>query len=130
MADRENSVMTVAGKEPAEDVKRALRRAIKLAGLEVDEIRMFKSPPLDGRIVLATASPDGWRHNTPAIRAKRPRSFPEELPRSLVVLACLKHGTPLPPELWRTPIFDLVASGGDVGNETPGDATQEAGSTY
>jgi hypothetical protein len=59
--------MTVAGKEPAEDVKRALCRAIKLAGLEVLETRMFKLPGLDGRMVLSTASPAGWRHDLPAI---------------------------------------------------------------
>lgn len=59
--------MTRAGKEPAEDVKRAIRRAIELAGLEVDELRMFKSTRLEGRIVLGAASPAGWPHDLPAI---------------------------------------------------------------
>jgi hypothetical protein len=59
--------LTRAGKEPAEDAKRAIRRAIELAGLEVDELRMFKSTRLDGRIVLGAASPAGWPHDLPAI---------------------------------------------------------------
>ena len=59
--------MTRAGKEPAEDVKRAIRRAIELAGLEVAELRMFKSTRLDGRIVVGAASPAGWPHDPPAI---------------------------------------------------------------
>ncbi|MHB1038543.1 MAG: hypothetical protein ACYC35_29110 [Pirellulales bacterium] len=59
--------MTHAGKEPAEDAKRAVRRAIELAGLEVREVRMFKSTGLEGRIVLGAASPAGWPHDLPAI---------------------------------------------------------------
>ena len=59
--------MTRAGKEPAEDVKRAIRRAIELAGLEVREVRMLKAPGLDGRIVLGEASPAGWPHDLSAI---------------------------------------------------------------
>ena len=59
--------MTRAGKEPAEDVKRAIRRAIELAGLEVRDVRMFKSPELDVRTVLGSASPVGWPHELPAI---------------------------------------------------------------
>lgn len=31
--------------------------------------------------------------------------FPDWLPASVLVLACLKHQTPLPPELWRLPIW-------------------------
>ena len=42
--------MTRAGREPAEDVKRAIRRAIEFAGLEVSEVRMFKTEGLHGRI--------------------------------------------------------------------------------
>ena len=59
--------MTRAGKEPAEDVKRAIRRAIELAGLEVREVHMFKSSVQEGRIVVGAASPTGWPHEAPAI---------------------------------------------------------------
>ena len=52
--------MTRAGKEPAEDLKRAIRRAVELAGLEVHGASMFKSPALDGRIVRVEVSPAGW----------------------------------------------------------------------
>jgi hypothetical protein len=56
-----------AGKEPAEDVKRAVRRAIALAGLEMQTLRMFKSPGVDGRLVFGAASPAGWPYESPAI---------------------------------------------------------------
>jgi len=59
--------LTRSGKEPAEDVKRAIRRAFELAGLEVQELRMFKSSTLQGRIVLGAACPAGWPHESPAI---------------------------------------------------------------
>ncbi|MCY2927525.1 MAG: hypothetical protein NT031_19220 [Planctomycetota bacterium] len=59
--------MTRAGKEPAEDVKRAFRRAIQSAGLKARQVRMNKSPYGDRRLVLGHAEPEGWPHETPAI---------------------------------------------------------------
>jgi hypothetical protein len=59
--------LTRSGKEPAEDVKRAIRRAIELAGLEVREVRMYKSPGLSGRLVMGEAGPAGWPHDQTAI---------------------------------------------------------------
>ena len=59
--------MTRAGKEPAEDVKRAIHRAIELAGLEVRDVRMLKSSELNVRTVLGSASPPGWPHELPAV---------------------------------------------------------------
>lgn len=47
-------------------------------------------------------------------RAKRDFMWPEGLPLSVIILGCLKHRTPLPPEVWRRSIFpdgDAVASG-------------------
>jgi hypothetical protein len=35
---------------------------------------------------------------------------PDWLPASVLILACLKHQTPLPPELWRLPIFGEIIS--------------------
>jgi hypothetical protein len=43
-------------------------------------------------------------------RTERPFQLPEGLPMSIVVLACLKHGTPLPPEFWRMSVFGPVDS--------------------
>jgi hypothetical protein len=63
----EKRALTRAGKEPAEDVKRAIRRAFEVVGLETREVRMFKSSTSEGRIVLGTASPTGWPHELPAI---------------------------------------------------------------
>jgi hypothetical protein len=59
--------LTRAGKEPAEDVKRAIRRAIEIAGLETQKVRMFKAPAADGRVVFGTGSPAGWPHDVSAI---------------------------------------------------------------
>ena len=59
--------MTRAGKEPAEDVKRAVRRAVEMAGLQVRGLRMFKSPGLDSRVVHGGASPADWPYEQPAI---------------------------------------------------------------
>ena len=59
--------MTHAGKEPAEDVKRAIRRAVELAGLKAARIAMFKSTEADGRIVLGAASAADWPHELPAL---------------------------------------------------------------
>jgi hypothetical protein len=42
-------------------------------------------------------------------RSARKTSFPEGLPISVVVLACLKHRSPLPAELWRASIFGAAA---------------------
>lgn len=38
-------------------------------------------------------------------RAKRDFKWPENVPLTVVVLACLKHRSPLPPEIWRHSIF-------------------------
>ena len=51
--------MARAGKEPAEDVKRAFRRAIDLVGLTVGELHMYKTRGVEARIVHATAGPQG-----------------------------------------------------------------------
>jgi hypothetical protein len=59
--------LTRAGKEPAEDVKRAISRAIELAGLKAHEVRMFKLPGRTARIVLGSASPADWPHELPAL---------------------------------------------------------------
>ena len=40
-------------------------------------------------------------------RAERTFDFPENWPVAVIVLACLKHDSPLPMELWRRSIFPL-----------------------
>jgi len=42
-------------------------------------------------------------------RKARPFDYPSDLPVSAVILACLKHQSPLPPELWRASIFGSVS---------------------
>ena len=59
--------MTRAGKERAEDVKRAFRRAIELAGLRAESVRMHKRSAAGVRMVLGTTNPEGWPHKTPAL---------------------------------------------------------------
>ncbi len=41
------------------------------------------------------------------VRAKRETALPEEIPASLVALACLKHQNPLPMEFWCSLIYPL-----------------------
>jgi hypothetical protein len=59
--------MTRAGKEPAEDAKRAIIRAIGLAGLKVHRVRMFKGEGVAGRFIMCAANPEGWAHECPAL---------------------------------------------------------------
>jgi hypothetical protein len=59
--------MTRAGREPTEDVRRAFRRAIEFAGLDVHKIQMMKSDESGGRVVFGWAKPEWWQHDCPAI---------------------------------------------------------------
>jgi hypothetical protein len=59
--------MTRAGREPAEDVKRAFRRAIEFAGLKLHEVRMHKMDHIQGRVIHGAACPEDWPHDLPAI---------------------------------------------------------------
>jgi hypothetical protein len=49
-------------------------------------------------------------------RATQKTQFPKGLPISVIVLACLKHRSPLPAEFWRLSIFGTV--------ETPASAAK------
>ena len=64
--DRENFPLE-AGKEPAEDVKCAIRRAIELAGLEVLSISMQSMSGYGCRLVHGMATPEEWPHEVPAL---------------------------------------------------------------
>ena len=59
--------MIRAGKEPAEDVKRAFVRAIELAGLKVHFVQMIRGEHVAGRFIMGAANPVGWAHECPAI---------------------------------------------------------------
>jgi len=39
------------------------------------------------------------------VRTRYPWQLPTNIPQSIAILACLKHGAPLPPEYWRSIIF-------------------------
>jgi hypothetical protein len=39
------------------------------------------------------------------VRTRHPWQLPANIPQSIAILACLKHGAPLPPEYWRSIIF-------------------------
>ena len=73
--------MTRAGKEPAEDVKRAFRRAIELAGLKAHRVEMFKTEGSSGRIVMGSANPEGWPQECPAIEMSTLVNFNGEVGR-------------------------------------------------
>jgi hypothetical protein len=59
--------MPRAGKEPAEDAKHAIRRAIELAGLKVLSISMHSMSEHECRLVHGMVIPDEWPHEVPAI---------------------------------------------------------------
>jgi hypothetical protein len=73
--------MTRAGKEPAEDVKRAFRRAIEMVGLKAHRVEMFKTERSSGRIVMDSANPEGWPHECPAISMSTLVNFSGEVGR-------------------------------------------------
>ena len=73
--------MTRAGKEPAEDVKRAFRRAIEMVGLKAHRVEMFKTEGPSGRIVMDSANPEGWPHECPAISMSTLVNFSGEVGR-------------------------------------------------
>ena len=78
--------MIRAGKEPAEDVKRAFVRAIALAGLQVHRVQMFQGAGVAGRFVMGSANPDGWAHECPVIGMHSFVDFTGEI--SAVAIRC------------------------------------------
>ena len=81
--------MTRAGKEPTEDLKRAFRRAIEFAGLDVCTVRMAKMDQSDGRWVVGTAKPAWWKHELPAIEVSVVVKFSGEVgPVDIRCAAC------------------------------------------
>ena len=79
-------MMTRAGREPTEDVKRAFRRAIEFAGLEVCTVQMVKMDEHRGRLVLGGAKPQGWKHELPAVEISALVKFNGEI--GLVAIRC------------------------------------------
>jgi len=80
---------------------------------ESQSIETFQAPPeFDGSAVANKIQ--GFVQQS---RAARKFEFPDELPASVLVLACLKHGSPLPPEVWRLPIFGKDAPAGHSDNQ-------------
>jgi hypothetical protein len=82
--------MTRAGKEPAEDVKRAVRRAIEFAGLQAGGVRMVKSARDGGRWVHGQARPDGWGHDCPPMSVLVLIKFDGEVERARVLCSATK----------------------------------------
>jgi hypothetical protein len=59
--------MNRAGREPAEDVKRRIVAACKMAGLDVATARMYLRKHQGERIILVAASPPEWLHDHPMV---------------------------------------------------------------
>lgn len=60
--------------------------------------------PADGSLL------NSIRQFVDVTRRERPFNWECAVPMSVAVLACLRHGTPLPPEFWRQPIFGDLKS--------------------
>mgnify|MGYP000862597723 FL=1 len=56
-----------AGKEVAEDAKRAVRRAFEHVGLELYQVQMSLAPAQKARFILGGANPQDWPHEIPAL---------------------------------------------------------------
>ena len=94
--------MTRAGREPAEDVKRAFRRAIQSAGLKVCQVQMNKSPYGDCRLVMGQAEPEGWPHESPAVTMHTAVDFTGEV--HPVQIQCDAGDEDCPADFWNLPI--------------------------
>lgn len=101
--------LTRAGKEPAEDVKRSLQRAIELAGLKVHEVRMYKMPDMECRVVHGTAVPEGWTHEQPAIDLLTKVGFDGSI-REVEIRCPATDGDPLM-EVFRAPRLQRCCCG-------------------
>ncbi len=71
---------------------------------ESQTVETFKSPVGNDGSAIAERIETFVRQS----RATRKIKFPNGLPTSVIVLACLKHRSPLPAELWRLCIFGPV----------------------
>lgn len=65
----------------------------------------FDTEPTDGSELAMSL-----RKLVEETRNKRPFTFPEDIPMSVIVLACLKHRSPLPPEAWRRNVYPELPS--------------------
>ena len=71
---------------------------------ESQTVETFKSPVGNDGSAIAERIETFVRQSC----ATRKIKFPNGLPTSVIVLACLKHRSPLPAELWRLCIFGPV----------------------
>lgn len=95
--------MTRAGKEPAEDVKRAFRRAIDFAGLKVGAVRMHKIPAATVRVVHGTAMPEDWPHPGPPVEMYTSVGFDGKI-QPVQIRCCATNDDPLA-DVLGTPIL-------------------------
>ena len=73
---------------------------------ESQTIETFEPPPeFDGRVIAGKIH--DFVHQS---RTAQRFEFPDDLPDSVIVLACLKHHSPLPPEIWRVAIFGPITT--------------------
>lgn len=77
--------------------------------------RILKEPVYDG-VGITTHNFSNLGENKPPlkdriqdfvreVRKQHPWDLPKSIPPSIAILACLKHGSPLPPEYWREILF-------------------------
>ena len=93
---------------PPEDwAKRVLIKSLANEG-ESQSLEIFEEKSNDGGgAAVATRIEEFVRQSRKTSKTK----FPDDLPTAAIVLACLKHNSPLPPEIWRLSIFGELAAG-------------------
>ena len=90
---------------PADWAERVLAKSLADEG-ESQTLEPFNAPGGTDGASIAARIEEFVRQS----RATRPIQLPDWLPDSTLVLACVKHGSPLPPEFWRAPIFGISNS--------------------
>jgi hypothetical protein len=71
---------------------------------ESQSLETFDIEPNTGGATIAARIEEFIRQSRNASKT----TFPNDLPIAVIVLACLKHRSPLPPEIWRLSIFGEV----------------------
>lgn len=85
---------------PHDWVEKVLVQSLADAG-ESQTLETFESALVSGGAVLANRIKSFVDQSRSAKKTK----FPDDLPVAAMILGCLKHRSPLPPEIWRLSVF-------------------------
>jgi len=96
---RERSLSLIA-KESSEGMRTSKDHGVtrqRFLGAESQTLETFNDEPQTDGAKIAARIEEFVRQSRNASKT----NFPDDLPVAAIVLACLKHDSPLPPEIWR-----------------------------